>query len=290
MVKQDEPLAATPWEEVDNLELWKRVCTTDPKFTRKVNQRGGFTAIGAQYQMRMATEEFGPYGMGWSVHDLQWGEIRNAAGELIEVTLDAEFWYRPRIAFDEPSDDGRGAFMLSVCMPYKVGNDTRKKLLTDLTTKALSKLGFNADVFLGLFDDNKYVESLGGKEPAPQQQQQAPPAQQQEQEAPRVEAAVVRQKRSAAMKNAEWGGSWLQDELKFGKFKGKTWEYLTMGQYGGDRMGWLDYMSAQDPTTDRSGNPVPENYLMGNLTTQERCRTCLQQYHLQHDGAEEVPF
>jgi hypothetical protein len=27
-------------------------------------------------------------------------------------------------------------------------------------TKGLSKLGFNADVFMGLFDDNKYVSSL----------------------------------------------------------------------------------------------------------------------------------
>jgi len=29
-----------------------------------------------------------------------------------------------------------------------------------MTTKALSKLGFNADVFLGLYDDNKYVYQL----------------------------------------------------------------------------------------------------------------------------------
>jgi hypothetical protein len=32
-----------------------------------------------------------------------------------------------------------------------------KKSLTDATTKALSMLGFSADVFLGLYDDNKYV-------------------------------------------------------------------------------------------------------------------------------------
>jgi hypothetical protein len=32
-----------------------------------------------------------------------------------------------------------------------------KKSLTDAITKALSMLGFSADVFLGLYDDNKYV-------------------------------------------------------------------------------------------------------------------------------------
>ena len=38
--------------------------------------------------------------------------------------------------------------------------DCRKKLLTDITTKALSFLGFNADVFLGQHDDNKYLSQV----------------------------------------------------------------------------------------------------------------------------------
>jgi hypothetical protein len=32
--------------------------------------------------------------------------------------------------------------------------------MTDALTKGLSQLGFNADVFLGLYDDNKYVEAV----------------------------------------------------------------------------------------------------------------------------------
>ena len=35
--------------------------------------------------------------------------------------------------------------------------ECQKKALTDAITKGLSYLGFNADVFLGMFDDNKYV-------------------------------------------------------------------------------------------------------------------------------------
>ena len=46
-----------------NLELWKSVETTDPEFTKKVNQRGGFTAIAAQSQLMKATEVFGPFGV-----------------------------------------------------------------------------------------------------------------------------------------------------------------------------------------------------------------------------------
>jgi len=42
-------------------------------------------------------------------------------------------------------------------------SDAYKKVYTDALTKALSRLGFNADVFLGKFDDNKYVDSLHRK-------------------------------------------------------------------------------------------------------------------------------
>ena len=39
-------------------------------------------------------------------------------------------------------------------------DDFAKKVATDALTKGLSKLGFNADVFMGLFDDNKYVNDM----------------------------------------------------------------------------------------------------------------------------------
>ena len=127
-----------------NMKLWDQVWQTDPAQTKRCNQRGGFTAIGAQYQIREATKIWGPYGKTWGVRDCEYVEIRN--GEVLEeVALEATFWY--------PA----GEFQVSTDIAYKAGNDTRKKLLTDLTTKSLSKLGFNSDVFEGKFDDNKYV-------------------------------------------------------------------------------------------------------------------------------------
>jgi hypothetical protein len=47
--------------------------------------------------------------------------------------------------------------------------DFAKKVETDALTKGLSKLGFNADVFMGLYDDHKYVQEMQvefSKEPA----------------------------------------------------------------------------------------------------------------------------
>lgn len=49
----------------DNMELWNKVCRTDPAHTKHVGQRGGFTAIDAMYQIECATKEFGPVGVGW---------------------------------------------------------------------------------------------------------------------------------------------------------------------------------------------------------------------------------
>ena len=65
-----------------NLAIWNAVCRTDPKHTKRVNQRGGFTAIDAQYQIMEATRQFGPIGQGW-------GYI---AGEpIFAAILSAEF-------------------------------------------------------------------------------------------------------------------------------------------------------------------------------------------------------
>ena len=51
--------------ETSNTRIWDQVSKTDPAHTKKVNQRGGFTAISAHYQIMRATEVFGPVGIGW---------------------------------------------------------------------------------------------------------------------------------------------------------------------------------------------------------------------------------
>ena len=128
-----------------NLEFWNKVQTTDVAHTKKVNQRGGFTAINAQYQIKQATEQWGMYGKTWGVKDCKYDYVKDETGKPIEITLEAKFFYPD------------GEFDMSVDASYRVGNDSRKKCLTDLTTKSLSKLGFSADIFLGMYEDNKYV-------------------------------------------------------------------------------------------------------------------------------------
>ena len=54
-------------------------------------------------------------------------------------------------------------FQISVDMPFLAGNDCYKKLRTSAQSKSLALLGFNADIFMGLFDDCAYVEDMRAK-------------------------------------------------------------------------------------------------------------------------------
>ena len=146
----------------DNMKLWESVETTDPNFTKKVNQRGGFTAISAQYQLMTATETFGPFGTGWGVKDERiekWEDVGLAVYTGILWYIPAEFKKGIPVIKEEPSE-----FPIHSSIKYhsngRVDDDFMKKVATDALTKGLSKLGFNADVFMGKFDDNKYVNKL----------------------------------------------------------------------------------------------------------------------------------
>ena len=131
-----------------NMRVWNAVCRTDPKHTKRVNQRGGFTAIDAQYQIMEATRMFGPVGEGWGYIV---GEFQ-ITGPLIIVPV--TLWHTTR---DNTFGPILGCAEIGGQRPDR---DAPKKAITDAITKGLSQLGFNADVFLGLFDDNKYVAEM----------------------------------------------------------------------------------------------------------------------------------
>ena len=153
MVKEKtDPKKMDNVEEVDNMSFWNKVCETNPGITKDVSYGARkFTAIDAQHQLKRATELWGPYGGKWGVKNINWGYVGDGKATPIELTIEASF-YSPL-----------GEFEISSDTKYAVGGDCRKKLLTDLTTKALSKLGFNSDVFEGKFDDNKYVAEMTAK-------------------------------------------------------------------------------------------------------------------------------
>ena len=135
---------------MDKLSLWNEVSKTNPADTKTVNQRGGFTAIDAYSQIKAATKTFGPVGRGWG-----W-TVESALADTPAAgcyTVMIKFWYI------DADLDVRCAFnTFGAAKSERDPDECAKKALTDAITKALSYLGFNADVFTGKFDDSKYVE------------------------------------------------------------------------------------------------------------------------------------
>lgn len=158
----------------ENLTLWKKVEKTNPAYTKKAKVGGNnITSISPQYQVMNATEQFGSYGKAWGfrnididysitnipitkqVQDWNTKQIENIDTVLGLVGFKATFFY----------PDGEFEITNSIKIftdnkHSKIDDNYAKKLETDALTKALSKLGFNADIFLGKFDDVRYVQEL----------------------------------------------------------------------------------------------------------------------------------
>ena len=147
-----------------NLDLWNKVSKSDPKYLKKISfgQRS-FTAIDPQYQVRCITEAFGPVGQGWG-----WtNETRfiNLSNGDIAVVADVCVWTVDK--YDNLFGPFSGCRKFFDATKNRLNEDAPKMAITDGLTKAISHLGFNADVFLGEMDGNKYAaDSKSGSVPA----------------------------------------------------------------------------------------------------------------------------
>lgn len=138
----------------ENLELWNSVEKTNPKYTKKANVKGNnITSIAPQYQIKNVTEQFGIYGQSWGFKSLDFDYTLTDSLGL--VVLHAVFFF-PNGEF--PIKNAQSLFMDNA--KTKVDDNFAKKLETDTLTKAISKLGFNADIFMGSFDDVKYLAEI----------------------------------------------------------------------------------------------------------------------------------
>lgn len=149
-----------------NLNLWNSLEKTDPKHTKAFSRGGGFkgTAINGTYILKRLTEVFGPCGMGWKfiledecVRDgpkLKSGDV--AQLHIVRGHIDYRMydtWYSTSPQFGQTmlvEQNKNGTFM---------DEEAPKKSITDCISKCAVLLGIGADVHLGLFDDNKYVNA-----------------------------------------------------------------------------------------------------------------------------------
>ncbi|MBK4737841.1 hypothetical protein [Noviherbaspirillum pedocola] len=155
-----------------NIALWETVQATDPRYTRDFTRADGFsgTAINATYQAKKATEAFGPMGLGWGVKILEERYVEgahmgwNAQGsdlgrEKIHVVR-IELWYKWNNERGAIEHFGQTKFIGCTARGVFTDEEAPKKSVTEATSKCLSLLGFGADVYMGLYDDSKYVSAV----------------------------------------------------------------------------------------------------------------------------------
>jgi hypothetical protein len=144
-----------------NLILWDSVEKTDPARTKNFSRGGGFkgTATNFTYNMKRATEKFGPCGIGygWNVIDEKY---QPGAGTDVIHIVRVKFWYMLDGKRGEVEQFGQTAFVGKNKNGPFTDEEAPKKSITDAVSKCLSYLGFSADIHMGMYDDNKYVSDL----------------------------------------------------------------------------------------------------------------------------------
>lgn len=143
----------------NNLKLWSAVEKTDLQFTKQVNQRGGYTAISPQYQLKCATEQFGSYGAGFGLcaSDLDFSLFDSTNIVIHKAVF---FYVLDGVRHEFPITNAIEAARTGKEGKRFVDVDFAKKVETNTVSKALSKLGFNADVFMGMMEDQSYLAEL----------------------------------------------------------------------------------------------------------------------------------
>lgn len=150
----------------DNLSLWKQVEKTDPAHTKPITGKAyKGNSPKPHFIVMKATEAFGPCGIGWGFEIVE--------EKLLDGALLAPEFYerihmaRVRVWYEWNGKRGTVEHVGQTVFSGKrrdgtpfTDEDAPKKSVTDGLIKALSMVGFAGDIFLGRYDDSKYVSDL----------------------------------------------------------------------------------------------------------------------------------
>ena len=144
----------------NHLDLWNRFADIDPAFTKEIagkDYRG--TSPNPHYVIQCLTEMFGPVGVGfgWEVEQDEFTPI----GEEVLHWCRIRFWHTDRSNWF--SAYGQTKALMKTKNGLRLDEDAPKKSLTDAITKAASQIGIAANIFLGRWDDSKYVAEVNAE-------------------------------------------------------------------------------------------------------------------------------
>ena len=149
-----------------NLDLWNKHADIDPAFTKPITGKAyKGTSPSPQYVIRCLTDMFGPVGQGfgWDVTAEGWQPL----GDEVLHWCRIRFWHTDRAnGFDAY---GQTKALMKTKNGLMADEDAPKKSLTDAIVKAASHVGVAANIFLGRWDDQKYVAQVAEEKRAAEQ-------------------------------------------------------------------------------------------------------------------------
>lgn len=148
---------------MDKLQHWNRFADIDPKYTKAISGKDyGGTSPNPQYVIRCLTELFGPVGKGFG-----WVVLAEAFEPLGDTHLHwcrIRFWWRDEQGEHSVEEYGQTKAAYTTAKGiHRVDEDAPKKSLTDAIIKGASHLGIAANIFLGRWDDQKYVAQVNAE-------------------------------------------------------------------------------------------------------------------------------
>lgn len=193
-----------------NMKIWELVDKTDTRYTKDAKVGGQqITSLNGTAMIMKATEVFGPAGIGfgWKVLEERFdpgvevfigeGEKRSSLGFTSNHTVRIAFWFMLDGQRGEIESYGCTNYIYKASYGMLTDGEAPKKSLTDAIKKALSSLGFSADVFLGLFDDKDYVNALADEQAIEQAEDKVAEEERQKQERLDYIASVIESLKTA---------------------------------------------------------------------------------------------
>jgi len=163
-----------------NISLWESVQKTEESATRPIliGPMKGKVSIDGLYFIKKATEIFGPIGKNWG-YDVVEDYMEDTIPIYVHVPEGSEpvppvmgknhtarivLWWKDQ---ESPADIryeithyGHTPYIYNSKHGPICDTEARKKSLTDAQKKCLSHLGIGSDVYMGMFEDQEYMQEL----------------------------------------------------------------------------------------------------------------------------------
>jgi len=147
-------------QQMSKTAIWDDLKRVPPEQLKGFKRGGGFsgTAIKPMWTIHRMTEVFGACGVGWGMDKPEFQVVTASNETLVYCTVGVWFNVKDKVSAVVYGVGGDKVVAMRSSGAF-TDDEAFKKAYTDALTNALKHIGAGADVHMGLWDGNKYIES-----------------------------------------------------------------------------------------------------------------------------------